>query len=207
MSYTDTAGAPLHVIRGLNLSVSPGELVCLAGRSGSGKTTVMMIAAGLLAPTAGTVQWGDFELGTMSDDERARERGRRLGLVFQHAGLIATLRASENVALAGMVGRSMRNGASGRVEHLLNVVGLADRARHYPAQLSGGEQQRVALARALFNDPPLLLADEPTANLDRTTANDIIALLVALRGEGRALLVATHDEAMASAADAVIRVD
>lgn len=207
MTYADASGKPLEVMSGLNLSLATGELVCLAGRSGSGKTTAVMIAAGLLAPTAGTVRWGELDLADLTDDQLARERGPRIGIVFQNAALIPTLRSGENVALAGMIKDGANRGAAQRVEYLLEAVGLADRAKHYPAQLSGGEQQRVALARALYRDPPLLLVDEPTANLDRTTANEIIALLVAVRDGGRALLVATHDEAIATVADSVIEMD
>lgn len=207
MTYRDSVGSPLEVVRGLTVYVSPGEMCCLAGRSGSGKTTVMMIAAGLLAPTSGFVRWGELNVASLRDDRLTRERGARIGIVFQNAALIPTLRSAENIALSGMVSDKRRESASQRTRTLLEMVGLADRARHFPPQLSGGEQQRVALARALFGDPPLLLADEPTANLDRRTADDIIMILLALREEGRALLVATHDPAIAAAADRVVAMD
>lgn len=207
MAYADSTGQPLQVLAHLDASVSAGELVCLAGRSGSGKTTAIMIAAGLLTPSIGTVRWGELELRRLNNDERTRERGRRIGLVFQNGALIATLRAAENVALAGMTTTATREAEAARVERLLATVGLAERGRHYPAQLSGGEQQRVALARALYRDPPLLLVDEPTANLDRATANAIVSLLGALRDEGRALLVASHDEALVSLANQVIEME
>lgn len=207
MTYQDAAGAPLEVVRDLSFDVPAGRLVCLAGRSGSGKTTVLMIAAGLLQPTAGSVYWGDVSVGGLDDDELTRQRAPRLGLVFQNAALIPTLRAGENVALPGMTDRPSRHAVAERVDHLLGIVGVAERGRHYPAQLSGGEQQRVALARALYRDPPLLVADEPTANLDRGTANEIIGLLAGLRDAGRALLVAAHDEALTARADHVVRLD
>jgi len=174
MVYRDSEGQPLRVVSDLTLAARAGQMVCLAGRSGSGKTTVINIAAGLLQPTSGQVRWGDLELGDLSADELIRERGRRIGIVFQNAALIPTLRASENVALPAMVSPAQHNGSSDRVQRLLSTVGLADRGSHFPGQLSGGEQQRVALARALFRDPALLLADEPTASLDRRSADRII---------------------------------
>ncbi len=207
MVYTDSDGEPLHVVSGLTLVARPGQMVCLAGRSGSGKTTVINIAAGLLHPTSGQVSWAALDLADLSADELIRERGRRIGIVFQNAALIPTLRAGENVALPAMVSPARHNGAADRVQHLLSTVGLADRRSHFPSQLSGGEQQRVALARALFRDPGLLLADEPTASLDRRSADHIIGLLVALRQEQHAIVVATHDEALIAASDLVIRMD
>lgn len=207
MEYSDAVGEPLRVVSNLSLALEPGQMVCLAGRSGSGKTTVISIAAGLLRPTAGTVHWGELNLAELGDDEVTRERGRRIGVVFQNAALIPSLRAVENVALAGMVEPSRTASVAERVATLLGSVGLSDRGRHFPAELSGGEQQRIALARALYREPPLLLADEPTASLDRATADGIIALLVALRDAGRAVLVATHDEALVAAADLTIRME
>lgn len=207
MTYVDSAGDPLEVFRGLSLDVRAGELCCLAGRSGSGKTTALMIAAGLLAPSAGTVHWGDLDIGALTDDDLAHERGARIGIVFQNAALIPTLRSGENVALAGMASGRGEGTPHQRVERLLDSVGMADRARHFPQQLSGGEQQRVALARALFCEPPLLLVDEPTANLDRRTAGGIIKIMLELRDRGRALLVATHDTAIADVANCVITME
>jgi len=207
MVYSDSDGDPLRVVSDLSLTARSGQMVCLAGRSGSGKTTVISIAAGLLRPTEGQVHWGDVSLDELSEDDVTRERGHRIGIVFQNAALIPTLRASENVALPGMVAPARHNGAAERVEQLLDTVGLADRGRHFPGQLSGGEQQRVALARALYRDPSLLLADEPTASLDRRSADRIIGLLVALRQAGHAIVVATHDEALVAASDLVIRMD
>lgn len=206
MEYTNAVGEPLRVVSNLSFTLEPGRMVCLAGRSGSGKTTVISIAAGLLRPTAGTIRWGELNLADLADDDVTRERGRRIGVVFQNAALIASLRAGENVALAGMVEPAV-TGVAERVAELMDSVGLPERGHHFPAELSGGEQQRVALARALYRKPPLLLADEPTASLDRATADGIIALLVDLRDAGRALLVATHDEALVAAADLTIRMD
>lgn len=206
MEYTNAVGEPLRVVSSLSFTLEPGRMVCLAGRSGSGKTTVISIAAGLLRPTAGTIRWGELNLADLADDDVTRERGRRIGVVFQNAALIASLRAGENVALAGMV-EPATTGVAERVAELMDSVGLPERGHHFPAELSGGEQQRVALARALYREPPLLLADEPTASLDRATADDIVALLVALRDDGQAVLVATHDETLVAAADLTIRMD
>lgn len=206
MEYSRANGPPLRILSDLELTVSAGQLVCLAGRSGSGKTTAVMIAAGLLHPTSGAVSWGSIELSKLEPDQITRERGRRVGIVFQNAALIATLRAGENVALAGMAENGRRPDPT-RVEQLLSLVGLAERGDHFPAQLSGGEQQRLALARALYRDPPLLLIDEPTANLDRTTADGIIATLDRLRQHGRALLIASHDQALIAVADRVVEME
>lgn len=202
MAYRDAGGRTLRVLSALDLTVSAGEMVCLAGRSGSGKTTAIMIAAGLLSPTEGSVRWGALDLTGLSADHITRERGRGIGIVFQGAALIASLRAGENVALPGMAGDGARADAL-RVDRLLEAVGMTDRSAHYPAQLSGGEQQRVALARGLYRDPPLLLVDEPTANLDRAAADGVISILDGLRREGRALLVASHDPGLVSIADRV----
>jgi len=198
-------GAPLRVFDGIDLSVEPGELVVAAGRSGSGKTTLLHIAAGLLRPTTGAVRWDDVALDGLDDDRLARLRGRSIGIVFQNAALIETLTAAENVALQA-VPAGVRDGRDRALE-LLGRQGLAARARHYPCHLSGGEQQRVALARALFADPPLLIVDEPTANLDRRTADDMIADLRGLADQGHGLLVASHDPHLIGVASRVIALE
>lgn len=184
-------GEPVLVLRGIDLNVAAGELVVVAGRSGSGKTTLLNIAAGLLRPTAGAVSWSGADIGALNPDAVARLRGSSIGIVFQNAALIETLNAAENVALAA-VPAGLR-GSRERAMELLAQFGVAARARHYPAHLSGGEQQRVAIARALFADPPLLIVDEPTANLDRRTADGVIDILGELAKQGRGLLVASHD--------------
>jgi len=198
-------GEPLRVFDGLDLTLEPGELVVAAGRSGSGKTTLLHIAAGLMRPTAGAVRWADVALDGLDDDRLAALRGRSVGIVFQNAALVDTLNAVENVALQA-VPAGVRNGRDRALE-LLGRQGLAARARHYPRHLSGGEQQRVALARALFADPPLLIVDEPTANLDRRAADELIAQLRALAAEGRALLVASHDPHLIGTADRVLELE
>jgi ABC-type lipoprotein export system ATPase subunit len=207
MSYParGSVGA-VEVLRGVSLVVTGGELVALAGRSGSGKTTLIRIAAGLLRPTRGTVRWNGQNLSACSEDELARMRGTQLGLVFQGGALIDSLTAAENVALAGVASGVRRDGQN-LAERLLDRVGVRDRARNFPSQLSGGEQQRVALARALYGHPRLLLVDEPTANLDRATANDLIALLRIVAEADRGLLVASHDPHLLAAADRVIEIE
>lgn len=206
MEYARANGGSIRVVEGLTLEVEPGELVCIKGRSGSGKTTILLIAAGLLTPTAGSVAWRTVALAGVAEDELTAERGRHVGIVFQNGGLIGSLRASENVALPGMAIGS-GGSAMARTTTLLADVGLADRASHFPAALSGGEQQRVAIARSLFRDPPLLLIDEPTANLDRESATAVIDLLVRLRSAGRGILSASHDEQLVSRADRVIQME
>ncbi|HWP62492.1 MAG TPA: ABC transporter ATP-binding protein [Candidatus Binatia bacterium] len=194
---------PIRVLEGVDLELRAGELVCVAGRSGAGKTTLLNIAAGLVMPTSGVVLWGDVELDALGDAERSRLRRERLGLVFQDAGLIDRLTAAENVALPGLpagLGRDARR----RARELLEIVGVSNRANHFPSQLSGGERQRVGIARALFRDPPALLVDEPTANVDRATADAIIDLLVSLRAAGKGLLVASHDPHLIARADRVL---
>jgi len=198
-------GEPLRVLHGLDLTVEPGELVVVAGRSGSGKTTLLHIAAGLLRPTAGEVRWADVALDGLDDDRLAALRGRSLGIVFQNAALVDSLSAVENVALQA-VPAGVRNGRDRALE-LLGRQGLAARAHHYPRHLSGGEQQWVALARALFAEPRLLIVDEPTANLDRRAADELIAQLRAQAAEGRALLVASHDPHLIGAAGRVLELE
>jgi ABC-type lipoprotein export system ATPase subunit len=195
---------PIDILRDVDLSLARGSLVCVAGRSGSGKTTFLSIAAGLLRPTGGEVRWDGQPIAGLGDSEIARRRRTFIGFVFQNAALIPSLTAAENVALPGLAGRSGTDGRA-RVAKLLDEVGLPTRHRHFPSQLSGGEAQRVAVARALYADPPLLVVDEPTANIDRKTADGVIELLAGLAHAGHGLLVASHDESLVSRSDAVIR--
>ena len=210
LSYQLPDGEPLHVLRAANLSVSSGELVCVAGRSGSGKSSLLYVAAGLLAPDSGSVKWLGADITTMPKGKATAQRLQTLGFVFQSAGLIDMLTAAENIALPGLSGNggSTAPGESGaRIAQLLDEVGLSERGGHFPAQLSGGERQRVALARALFNDPPLLIVDEPTASLDAVASQQIVDLLRRFRDSGRAVLVASHDDRVIDAADRVVRLD
>lgn len=190
--YPTPDGRSEIVVEDVSLEVAPGELVCVAGRSGSGKTSLLNVAAGLMSPSVGHVRWENLEIEALVDGTLAHHRRRLLGYVFQGGGLIESLTAAENAVLAALPD-GLEHGAEDRVARLFADLGLGDRRDHFPAQLSGGEVQRAALARALFNDPPALIVDEPTANLDRSTADDVIATLTSLAKQGRALLVASHD--------------
>jgi putative ABC transport system ATP-binding protein len=199
-----TGAARVHILRGVSLSIARGEAVGLIGPSGSGKSTLLMAMAGLERPNGGEIFVDGSALHAMGEDELARFRGRSIGIVFQSFQLIATMTALENVAvpleLAGA--RDARR----RAREELAAVGLADRLTHYPAELSGGEQQRVALARALAIRPSLLIADEPTGNLDEATGRGVIELLFALpRERGATLALVTHDPALASMCDRTLR--
>jgi putative ABC transport system ATP-binding protein len=195
-----SGGTEVTVLDGVSLEVARGECVAITGPSGSGKSTLLGLIAGLDTPVSGSVVVDGVDLGALDEDALARFRRDRIGFVFQSYHLIPTLTAVENVAvpleLAGV------GDARTRAVALLAEVGLAARGHHYPVQLSGGEQQRVALARAVARAPGLLLADEPTGNLDSATGGQIIELLLALNRErGSTLLLVTHDAALASQAD------
>jgi putative ABC transport system ATP-binding protein len=195
-----SGGRTVTVLDGVSLDVARGECVAVTGPSGSGKSTLLGLVAGLDTPSSGTVVVDGVDLGALDEDALARFRRDRIGVVFQSYHLIPTLTAVENVAipleLAGVAD------ARRRAERLLDEVGLGARGHHYPVQLSGGEQQRVALARAVARAPGVLLADEPTGNLDSVTGAAIIDLLLALNRErGSTLLLVTHDPALAAQAD------
>jgi putative ABC transport system ATP-binding protein len=196
--------ARVHILRDVALTIGKGEAVGVVGPSGSGKSTLLMIMAGLERPDSGEVEIDGVRLGAMNEDALARFRGQRIGIVFQSFHLIPTMTALENVAapleLAGAYDATARATAE------LEQMGLGNRLSHYPAQLSGGEQQRVALARALCPRPSLLIADEPTGNLDETTGNTIVDLIFNLPARrGATLALVTHDAALAARCDRVIR--
>lgn len=185
----------IHALRAVDLALARGEAMAVAGRSGCGKTTLINVAAGLVPPDEGRVFFDGVEVG--DDAQRTALRARRIGIVFQHFHLIPSLTALENVGIAVVDGGA--EGWRARALRLLDAVGLGRRADHRPAELSGGEQQRVALARALVNEPDLLVADEPTGNLDPQSGQSVVALLFALRSRrSMALLVVTHDEGVAA---------
>jgi putative ABC transport system ATP-binding protein len=189
----------LTILRPLDLAIDRGEVVAVVGPSGSGKSTLLSLVAGLDQPTTGTVAVDGVEISRLGENALARVRSRSIGFVFQSFHLLPALTALENVAIPMEI--AGRRDALERARELLDQVGLAERARHYPAQLSGGEQQRVAIARAFANDPPILLADEPTGNLDTITGRNVIDLLVALNvTRGTTLVLVTHDRELASLA-------
>lgn len=191
---------------GIDLSIVPGEIVAILGRSGSGKSTLLNLIAGLDTPSSGHVYFESADLGLLNEDAMARWRGRRVGVVFQFFQLLPTLTVLENVLLAmdfaGVVPRSERRE---RALALLKRVDVVDHANKLPATLSGGQQQRVAIARALANSPALLIADEPTGNLDSNTAAGIVDLFRELAAQNVAVLLVTHDESVAARAHRVIR--
>jgi putative ABC transport system ATP-binding protein len=198
-----SGGRPLTILDGVMLDVERGDAVAVIGPSGSGKSTLLGLIAGLDAPTHGTITVGGVDITRLGESALARFRRETIGYVFQSYHLIPTLTAAENVAVPLELAGERRVAARARA--LLEQVSLGDRAHHYPVQLSGGEQQRVALARAVALDPPLLLADEPTGNLDSATGGAIIDLLFTLNRErGSTLLLVTHDPALAERADRVV---
>lgn len=202
-----SGGRPLTVLSNINLDIEPQGFVAIVGPSGSGKTTLLGLLAGLDQPARGSVEIDGHDLATLSEDERAKFRVGRIGFVFQSFQLIPTLTALENVLVPlELSGNGRNTDREGTATDLLDRVGLGDRTDHYPAQLSGGEQQRVALARAFANRPRILFADEPTGNLDATTGETIIDLMVALNKEIQTTLVlVTHDPELASRAHRVVR--
>jgi putative ABC transport system ATP-binding protein len=189
------------VLAGFDLDVAPGERIAVMGPSGAGKTTLLALLGGLERVQEGSIVVGTTALGALRGDALAAYRHASVGFVFQHFGLLGNLTARENVELAMTLGAVDRRRRRGRADELLAAVGIADRADHRPAQLSGGESQRVALARALANEPPLVLADEPTGNLDGTTATVVLDLLDEIaRERGVTMVTVTHDPLVASRA-------
>ena len=195
----------IEVLKGIDLNVRKGEVVAIEGPSGSGKSTFLGLLAGFDSPTQGSIKIDGEEITGMDEDQLAILRGRKLGFVFQSYNLIQTLTAEENVLLP-MELRGDVNRPQLRSRELLAAVGLEGRAAHYPAQLSGGEQQRIALARAFACNPSLLLADEPTGNLDSATGTLVLQMLLELnRSNGATLLIVTHDPALSRLTDRIIR--
>ncbi|MDR7419487.1 MAG: ABC transporter ATP-binding protein [Armatimonadota bacterium] len=191
----------VHALRDADLAVQRGEFVVILGPSGSGKTTILNLVGGIDTPSAGRVLVDGADIATFSDAALTRYRRDTVGFVFQFFNLIPTLTARENIELAAELVPRPRN-----LDEVLEAVGLGERARHYPAELSGGEQQRVAIARALVKNPPVLLCDEPTGELDFETGRRIMVLLRRInRVEGRTVLLVTHNSAIAAVADRVVR--
>jgi putative ABC transport system ATP-binding protein len=204
VSKTVPSGAgSLTILHPLDLIIDAGRVVAITGPSGSGKSTLLGLLAGLDAPSSGSVILDGVDITALDEDSLARLRGTRIGFVFQFFHLLPSLTALENVLVPMEIAGVPQ--AAARAKSLLDEVGLRDRGHHYPSQLSGGEQQRVAIARALANNPPILLADEPTGNLDSTTGHSVIELLLAVnRTRKTTLVLVTHDPELAAVADVAI---
>jgi putative ABC transport system ATP-binding protein len=199
-----SAAGPVEILRGLDIRIEGGERVALVGPSGSGKSSLIAVAAGLERPSGGRVFLFGKDLGRLDEDGRARLRRGRVSLVFQAFHLLPSMTAEENVAAPLEIARAPN--ATETARHWLDRVGLAGRMKHYPHQLSGGEQQRVALARALAPGPQLIFADEPTGNLDAANARRVAGMLFDLTAQtGAALVLVTHDEGLAERADRLVR--
>ncbi len=203
MEYS-SGGYKVRPIDSLDLDIATGELVLLLGASGCGKTTLLSMLARLLTPTAGTIRFGDVDVTALGGRELVEYRRRTVGIVFQAFNLIPSLTARENVQVALQAARVPRAEARARAEVVLSEVGLEERLHHRPGDMSGGQQQRVAIARALALDPPLILADEPTAHLDYIQVDGVLRLLRDLAAPGRIVVVATHDDRLLPLADGVV---
>ncbi|MDL2352206.1 MAG: ABC transporter ATP-binding protein [Pseudomonadota bacterium] len=202
----EQGGVRIDVLRGVDLTVQPGEVVALLGPSGSGKSTLLQAVGLLEGGFGGRIEIAGTDATDLSSDDRTALRRDRIGFVYQFHHLLPDFNALENVVLPQLVAGTERGAANTRASELLGALGLAERLDHRPSQLSGGEQQRVAVARALANKPALVLADEPTGNLDEATADKVLAQFLELvRGQGNAALVATHNERLAARMDRVVR--
>jgi lipoprotein-releasing system ATP-binding protein len=199
-------GDRVEVLKGISLRIAPGEFVAVVGPSGVGKSTLLHLLGALERPTSGAIRCGELAVSGLSDAALAEFRNRQVGFVFQFHHLLPEFSALENVMLPLLIRRSPLAEARGRAHGLLTRVGLADRLRHRPGELSGGEQQRVAMARALVGEPAVLLADEPTGNLDSKTGEEVFELLREINRERRlTCVIVTHNEALASRADRILR--
>jgi putative ABC transport system ATP-binding protein len=202
----DTGKVKVEALRGLDLLIGKGEFVAIVGPSGSGKSTLMNLVGCLDTPTSGSYLLGGTSVGTLDRNQLAEVRNKRVGFVFQSFNLLPQITAFENVEMPMLFGQVGKRQRQERVKELLNRVGLADRAEHRPTELSGGQMQRVAIARALAMDPDVLLADEPTGNLDTSSGGDIMGIFEDLWTQGRTVLVITHDPALAKRAGRVVEV-
>jgi putative ABC transport system ATP-binding protein len=203
-----TGKIEVQALRGLNMDVKAGELVAIIGPSGSGKTTLLNIAGGLDTATAGTVQVGETNVTSLSVTQLVDFRRKMVGHIFQNLNLIPTLTAEENIEFSMVAAGVPRGKRRERVKDLLETVGLIDRAHHKPEELSGGEQQRIAIAAALANDAPVLLADEPTGELDTVTAKGVVDYLVKVnQALGKTIIMVTHDPSVARVTDRILRIE
>jgi len=197
-----SGGRPLTILHPLDLTIRSGQFLAVLGPSGSGKSTLLGLVAGLDAPTGGEIIIDDVDITRLGEDALAKLRGEKIGFVFQFFHLVPSLTAFENILIPMEI--AGRRDASARAKRLLEEVGLADRGHHYPSQLSGGEQQRVAIARALSNDPPIILADEPTGNLDTANGQAVMDLLKSVSEGGTTIVMVTHSPSHAAEAQRTI---
>ena len=198
----------IDVLRGLNLNIQAGEFLAFMGPSGSGKTTLLNLIGGIDVPNSGTITVDGQRIDNLSSSALTRWRSRHVGFIFQMFNLIPVLNAFENVEMPLLLTRLNKAQRRKHVEIALELVGLSDRMKHYPRQLSGGQEQRVAIARALVNDPSILLCDEPTGDLDRESANEIMGLIQRLSsGQNKTVLMVTHDPVAAKCADSVLHLE
>ena len=204
--HYDTGRVNVHALRGVSLTVAPGEMVAIMGPSGCGKTTLLNCLSGLDDVDSGVITIAGLDLSGLSDDRKTQWRAQRMGYVFQSFNLLPVLTAAENVELPLLISGTAGSAARDRAHHVLGLVGLGDRGSHYPAELSGGEQQRAAVARALVNQPEIVWADEPTGNLDSENSREIMDLLCGLNQENKqTFVIVTHAEEVAARADRTIR--
>jgi len=207
-SYTEGGGSQLHVLKNINLTVRTGEKIAIVGASGSGKSTLLHLLGGLDTPTSGQVFVNEKELSRISENERCRLRNHRLGFVYQFHHLLPEFTAQENVAMPALVRGTSPSQALSKAKILLEKVGMTRRLEHKPSELSGGERQRAAIARAVINEPHCICADEPTGNLDKATAEQVIQVLMRLNKEfGTSLIVVTHDMELASKMDIIYTIE
>jgi putative ABC transport system ATP-binding protein len=205
-SFGARGGQNFQALRGISLRVAPGEFLAVLGKSGSGKSTLLNLIAGIDRPTSGEVHAAGADLTRLNENKMALWRGRNIGVVFQFFQLLPTLTVEENIMLAmDFVGKVPGSSRRPRARELLELVGMSDQAAKLPSALSGGQQQRAAIARALANDPPIVLADEPTGNLDSETSAAVAELFHGLIGQRKTLLIVTHDDNLASRAHRVIQ--
>jgi putative ABC transport system ATP-binding protein len=205
-SFGTRGGQKFQALRGISLRVAPGDFLAVLGKSGSGKSTLLNLIAGIDRPTSGEVHAAGADLTKLSENKMALWRGRNIGVVFQFFQLLPTLTVEENIMLPmDFVGQVPGGSRRTRARELLELVGLGDQAAKLPSALSGGQQQRAAIARALANDPPIVLADEPTGNLDSETSTAVAGLFHGLIGHGKTLLIVTHDDNLARRAHRVIQ--
>lgn len=196
----------VEALKNVDVEIEEGDFVAIMGPSGSGKSTLMNMVGALDVPTSGKVSVGDTDISSLSEDDLAVLRSKKVGFVFQQFNLIPSMNATENVALPMLFRGKSKKERTQRAQNILEKVGLGERLTHMPSELSGGQRQRVSIARALANDPDIILADEPTGNLDSKTGEKIMDLLTELNNEGKTIIMVTHDEDDASYADRIINI-